>query len=58
MQPFAADYSKDQRFLKSNWLCKCGKEQEKESHITSGSCEVYGDIGNDFDNLEDNNELV
>ena len=36
MQPFAGSYSKDKRFMKSNWLCKCGDEQEKESHILSG----------------------
>ena len=40
MQPFAGNYAKDKRFLKSNWMCKCGQEREAESHLLSGSCQV------------------
>ena len=51
MQPFRGDYSKDKHFMKSNWLCKCGNEHKEESHIMSGSCEVYGDIRNNYGQL-------
>ena len=58
MQPFAGNYSKDKRFMKSNWLCKCGNEREEESHIMSGNCEVYGDSQNNYPDLENDDELV
>ena len=58
MQPFAGNYTEDKQFMKSNWLCKCGDEQEIESHNLSGSCKVYEDIRNSYGNLEDGNELV
>ena len=58
MQPFAGNYSKDKRFMKSNWLCKCGNEREEESHLMSGSCKVYGDIRNNYGQLDNDEELV
>ena len=56
--PFAGNYSNDKKYLKTNWLCRCG-EKETESHITTGACPVYediwetkGDVRNDDDLLE------
>ena len=58
MQPFAGNYSKDKRFMKSNWLCKCGQEREEENHLISGSCDVYGDIRNNYGHLDNDEDLV
>ena len=58
MQPFAGNYSKDKRFMKSNWLRKCRNEREEESHLMSGSWEVYGDIWNSYGQLDNDEELV
>ena len=40
MQPFAGNYSHDQRFKKSDWLCLCLASREDEAHLTSGQCTV------------------
>ena len=52
------NYLKDKQFMKSNWLCKCGDEQEEESHPMSGNCEVYGDMRNNYPDLENDDELL
>ena len=56
--PFAGNYSKDKRFARSNWLCKCGESREEESHLLSGVCEIYGEIRDKYSNLNDDNQLV
>ena len=56
--PFAGNYSHDRRFARTNWLCKCGSARELEDHLRSGQCEVYGDIRNKYDNLEEDMTLV
>ena len=58
MLPFAGNYSKDVRFARTDWLCRCGKEREEESHLLSGNCNVYGEIRGRYDNLDDDNQLV
>ena len=52
--PFAGNYSKDKKYAKTNWLCRCG-EKENESHIKEGTCPIYSDIWQnaDLDNDED-----
>ena len=35
MQPFANNLSKDKRYAKTNWLCRCELERESELHILS-----------------------
>ena len=55
--PFAGNFSHDKRFSKSNWLCRCGMK-ENESHITSGSCQIYEDIWKDRGDLRNDEELV
>ena len=56
--PFAGNYSKDQRFSRSDWLCKCKEAREEESHLTSGRCTVYGDLTMKYINLIDDDNLV
>ena len=58
MLPFAGNYTKDKRFARSDWLCKCGESKEDESHLLSGNCEVYGEIMNNYSNLNDDKQLV
>jgi hypothetical protein len=58
MQPFGGNYSKDRRFMKSDWLCKCKLEREEESHLLSGDCPVYGDIRDRYENMADDHQLV
>ena len=58
LQRFAGNYSKDQSFAKSNWLCKCLKSREEENHLMSGECEVYGDITRRYTDLTDDENLV
>ena len=55
--PFAGNYSKDQRFSKTNWFCRCGKK-EKEIHLTTESCPIYSDIRAKYTNFEDDEDLV
>ena len=61
MQLFAGNYSHDQRFEKSDWLCFCKEAREDESyesHPTSGQCKVYGDLCEKFSDLTDDESLV
>ena len=58
MLPFAGNYSKDKRFARSDWLCKCGEAKEEESHLLSSNCEVYGELRNKYPNLNNDTELV
>ena len=58
LQEFAGNYSHSNKFSKTNWLCRCSKEVENEGHIVSGSCEVYGDLRNQFGDLKEDKNLV
>ena len=58
MTEFAGNFSKDRRFSKSDWLCKCFEAREEESHILSGECRVYGEIRQSFGNLDNEDNLV
>ena len=55
--PFAGNYSKDKKYAKSNWLCRCG-EKEDESHIRNGTCPLYSDIWKNFEKLDNDEDLV
>ena len=53
---FAGNFSKDNKYRKTNWMCQCGQSKEQEIHIISGQCPVYSDIREkylDFSNDED-----
>jgi hypothetical protein len=56
--PFAGNYSKDRRFARTNWMCRCLAVKEEEPHIVSGDCPVYSDIHERYENLNDFTELV
>ena len=58
MHPFAGNYSRDRRFARTDWLCRCRKAKEEESHLISGNCEVYGEIRSKYQNLNDDMNLV
>ena len=58
LQPFAGNYSHDRRFAKSDWLCRCKTVREEEGYITSGNCEVYGDLKSQFGDLDEDRNLV
>ena len=55
--PFAGNFSNDRKYAKSNWLCRCGKK-ENESHIKDGTCPIYNDIWKEYDNLNNDEDLV
>ena len=58
MLPFAGNYSRDRRFARTEWLCRCLKAWEDESHLISGDCEVFGEIRTKYENLDDDENLV
>ena len=58
MMAFAGNFAKDKRFAWSDWLCKCGEAREEESHLISGTCQVYGEIRHKYSNLNDDKQLV
>ena len=58
MNPFAGNYSKDRRFARTEWLCRCKMSKEEESHLISGNCGIYGEIRSKYDNLNDDMNLV
>ena len=57
MTDFAENFSKDKRFLRTNWLCRCGNERESEEHITK-ECLIYDDIRREYEDLSDDLQLA
>ena len=55
--PFAGNYSNDKKYMKTNWLCRCG-ERETESHITTGACPIYADIWATKGDVKNDDELL
>ena len=55
---FAGNFSKDNTYRKSNWMCMCGESKEKEKHIKSYDCPVYSDIRAEFTNFDQDEDLV
>ena len=55
---FAGNFSKENTYRKSNWMCLCGESREKEKHIKSYDCPVYSDIRADFTNFDKDEDLV
>ena len=58
LQAFAGNYSHDQRFAKTSWLCLCLQSREEEIHLTSGQCQVYGDLKDKYSDLTEDDQLV
>ena len=57
MLPFAGNFSNDNKFAKTDWMCRCGVK-EKENHLTSYSCPVYSDIRQKYTNFDADEDLV
>ena len=55
---FAGNYSHDNKYSKTNWMCKCDKSKEKEKHITSFNCPVYADIRANYQDFNEDQDLV
>lgn len=58
MQPFASNYSRDKKYAKTEWLCKCKLYKESEEHLRDGTCQVYGSIRKKYGNQMNDEELV
>ena len=56
--PFAENFRHDRWFVKTDWLCRCRISIQEEGHITSGNCQFYGGLRNQFGDLEDDENLV
>ena len=55
---FAGNFSHDNSYRKTNWMCKCGLSKEQEKHITSGQCPVYSDIREKYEDFKNDEDLV
>jgi hypothetical protein len=58
LQFFAGNYSRDKRFKKTDWLCKCKESREDEAHLVSGKCSIYGDLTDKYSDLSNDDNLV
>ena len=58
LQNFAGNYSNDNRFAKTNWLCQCLESKENEPHLTSGNSKVFGHLNERFGDLSDDEKNV
>ena len=54
--PFASNFKNDKRFARTNWMCRCEKEKENQSHIRN--CSLYSDITEKYPSIEDDIDLV
>ena len=57
MQPFAGNYKNSKQFQGSDLKCKCGLEIEEESHLMGGMCPVYGDLREEYPDLDDDDQI-
>ena len=56
MLSLAGNFSHDKRFMRTNFLCRCGLREEQE-HIRT-SCPIYEDIRAKHSHLDDDGVLV
>ena len=56
MIAIACNFSKDNRFRRTGWLCLCGEKEEQE-HILK-HCQKYEDIRMKYNEFEDDDCLV
>ena len=56
MLAIAGNFSKDRRFKRTNWLCRCGQREEQEHLLRH--CLVYDDIRARYHNLDNDDNLV
>ena len=58
LQPFPGNYSHDQRFAKTEFMCRCGTDKETESHLVSGHCPAYLSIREKYGNFDNEEDLL
>ena len=58
MHRFAGNFTHDRSFPRTEWLCRCGGSTEKESHLLTGKCEIYGDIRQKYNTSLNDEDLV
>ena len=58
MQSFGGNFHHDNRFKKSNFLCKCYQCEENEAHLMSGKCPIYGNLKEKFGDLQNDRNLT
>ena len=58
MMNFAGNFSRDRKFAKTDWLCKCRESKEYESHLLDGRCKVYGTIRSKYGEMKTEDDLV
>jgi hypothetical protein len=56
MIAIAGNYSRDNQFRRTGWLCLCGEREEQE-HILK-HCQKYEDIRQKYEDFEDDDSLV
>ena len=56
MLAIAGNFSKDNRFRRTSWLCFCGEREEQE-HILK-HCKKYEDIRKTYSDIENDDSLV
>ena len=56
MLPLAGNFSRDNRFRRTGWLCLCGEREEQE-HVRL-HCNKYKDIREKYDDLTSDDNLV
>jgi hypothetical protein len=57
MSEFADNFAHDKKFMRTNWLCRCGSERESENHIIK-ECVIYDDIRSKHEDLNDDGQLA
>ena len=58
LQPFAGNYSHDQRFAKTDYMCRCLTDKETETHLMSGHCPSYSNIRGKYENFDNDEDLL
>ena len=56
MLAIAGNFSKDRRFQRTDWLCRCGHWEEQEHLLRH--CPLYDDIRSKYDELDSDESLV
>ena len=56
MLAIAGNFSKDRRFQRTDWLCRCGHREEQEHLLRH--CPLYDDIRSKYDELDSDESLV
>ena len=44
-------------YERTNFLCRCKKAREEEGHLKSTDCPVYADIREQFEELDNDDDL-